>query len=596
MKVLQVIHDFLPKHQAGSELYCFHLSLELKKLGHDVRMFYSEIDHEQPSFSVRRGEYQGLPFWEMVNNHGYRNFEETYLNPQVDNAFSQCLDEFKPDVVHYQHLLGLSYGCVEMCKERGIPVVYTLHDYWLTCPRGGGQRFRGEGMVCNEVDSDSCASCISGYSFGASKGRRLVKKVLALIENRNDDGLISVMRKGRIEAPKRSFVKPGQCIIEGDGRDVIFSHPPASISFKCDVGSKAVLTFAVAMDPGTYEQSGDGVRFIIRCDEVVVYDRCLNPKQKLDDRGWHDEIVSLEKFVGEKRRFVFETQAYPSGVIDFCTACWAEPKLVCQDKQVYRESITSKFQKQTEGLLNHLQHRPLKRQAEKRRHRTLQLFDDVDLFIAPSKFLREKFVQFGMKPDKIIFSDYGINTQGYNSNYQKPEAPIRFTFIGTLVVHKGLHVLIEAFNRLPQDSAILNVYGDTGEFTDYVKRIKSMIGHPGVRLKGRAENHEIPEILAQTDALIVPSIWFENSPITIHEAFLAQTPVITSRFGGMADLVQDDHNGILFKMGDADSLYRALLKCIEKPEYLASIRPDPLSVKTIELDAEWMEKTYRELM
>jgi len=224
-----------------------------------------------------------------------------------------------------------------------------------------------------------------------------------------------------------------------------------------------------------------------------------------------------------------------------------------------------------------------------------KLFEGVDLFIAPSPFLREKFIQFGLDPDRITFSDYGIAPLGELPPPRAPEHPICFTFVGTLVEHKGLHVLIDAFNRLPHDEAELNVYGDLSEFTGYVQRIQAAIAHPGITLRGRAENRDIPRILSETDVLIVPSIWFENSPITIHEAFLARVPVIASRFGGMADLVEDGRNGMLFDLGDADDLHRCLKHFVDAPETIETIRPDPAEVKSVASDAQWMIETYQRL-
>ncbi len=595
MKILQVIHDFLPTHQAGAELYCYYLSQALRAKGHDVRLFYSEIDHARPAYSLRRGEYEGLPFWEIVNNHTFSSFEETYRNPRIENVFADCLDEFQPDAVHFHHLLGLSFGCVRLCKERKIPIVFTLHDYWLTCPRNGGQRFRGEGQICHSVDRSLCAECISRYSFGVSRGIRPLKKILSWMERGREGTLLARMAKGKIRTPQRTFVSRGQCDIGGDSREVIYAHPPSTIVLRCDIAPDSDLLFAIGMPPSVYEQLGNGVRFTIRCAGETLFDRALHPKQLKDDRGWHSHRISLKQYAGRKRELVFETQADPGGEIDFCSACWAEPRIAGHNSVGFQPSLQSRFQSSLQRWLARFQQKSLQAKVETRTRRTFELFEWVDLFIAPSRFLRNKFIEYGLSPEKIVYSDYGIYTQGYPISTRPFSLPLRFTYIGTLAEHKGLHVLIEAFNRLPLNSALLNVYGNTSEFTDYVQRIQNAIAHPGIVLKGRAENSDIPGILADTDVLVVPSIWFENSPITIHEAFLSRTPVVTSRFGGMADLVRDEHNGLLFELGNADSLYACLLRCIENPQFLNTIRPRPEDVKTLETDADWMLETYRRL-
>ncbi|MGI6457882.1 MAG: glycosyltransferase [bacterium] len=596
MKILQVIHDFLPRHQAGSELYCYHLSRSLQQRGHEVRIFYSEIDHERPNYSTREADYDGIPVYEIVNNHAFSSFEETWSNPAAEHAFEQILDTFQPDLVHFHHLLNLSYGCVTLCREKNIPVVFTLHDYWLTCPRGGGQRFRGEGEICHEVDSRLCADCISRYSFPSSRMIRFIKRLVSRFERVDDPTLLSRMLNGTIETRDRNFVSRGFCTIDGDQKEVLYAHPPSRITFPLDIPPQSTLIFSIAMDPSTYEHFGDGVRFGVEIEGTSVYSLFLNAKEKKEDQGWHHAQVSLADFEGKGRMVTFQTEAYPQGIIDFCTACWAEPKLLTESTDMYQPSLTRKIQSKGERLLGGVQRSRLKSRVENRREATLQLFHDTDLFIAPSRFLREKFIEYGLNPEKIIYSDYGIAPLSYTPGIRKVKHPIRFTYVGTLVEHKGLHVLIEAFNQLPQDQAILNVYGSLNEFTGYVHRIQSMIQHPGITLRGRVENHQITRILEQTDVLVIPSIWFENSPITIHEAFLARVPVITSRFGGMAGLVRDEENGLLFEMGDSKDLLRCLMKLVYMPETIEKLRPHPNDVKTLEDDAEWMEAQYVRLL
>ncbi len=595
MKILQVIHDFLPIHQAGSELYCYHLSKALQNRGHDVRLFYSEIDHQRPSYSTRRGTYDELPFLEIVNNHAYTSFEQTYENPEVERVFAQYLDEVQPEVVHFHHLWNLSYGLVRQSKEKGCKVVFTLHDYWLTCPRGGGQRFRGEGLVCHDVDTHLCAECISRYSFPSGRMLRFVKKVLAPFEKVHDPTLLSAMEKAKIETPDPAYVWRGVQTIEGIQREVLFAHPPSTLTFSTTIPSKAKLSLAVAMDPSTYDQSGEGVLFRVLCEGQTLAEKFLHAKEQEEDRGWHTLTIPLNGYSGKNKRLVFETQTKPGLSNDFCTACWAEPKFIIQDQVSYQPSLTQNVQHLGETVLTYLRRGQLKRWVDRRTRFTKDLFNQVDLFIAPSPFLRDKFIEYGLPSSKIVYSDYGIVSDAYEFSAREIFPPIRFTFVGTVVEHKGLHVLIEAFNRLPEGSAILDVYGSLNEFEGYVKCIQSMISHPGITLQGRIENRDIPAILHQTDALVIPSIWFENSPITIHEAFLAGVPVITSRFGGMANLVRDQENGLLFEVGNANELYECLKRCVNNPALLSSIRPDPNEVKGIEENARWMSETYNKL-
>ncbi|MEW6235578.1 MAG: glycosyltransferase [Candidatus Omnitrophota bacterium] len=596
MKILMVIHDFLPIHQAGSELYCFHLGKALQQLGHDVRLFYSEIDHAAPNYSTRRGTCDGLPFLEIVNNHSFASFEETYSNPAVEAAFASWLDEFQPNAAHFHHLWNLSFGCVRLCREWGVPVVFTLHDYWLTCPRGGGQRFRGEGRLCHDVDAHLCAECISRYTFPSGLGTRLVKKILAPFERLRDPTLLSLMEKGRITAPQSDFVHRGPCIINGDAREALYAHPPARIAIRCEIPPGASLSFAVAMHPSVYNEPGDGVRFRVSCNGATLCEIILHPKQREDDRGWREAFVDLAPCGAGRRELVFETSAQPTGDNDFCTACWAEPRIVAPEGEPFHPSLTRRVQEFAENALTRLQRSRLKKMVDRRTLGVRVLFNEVDLFIAPSPFLRQKFIEYGLPPDKIEFSDYGIASEAYAAEPRVPQIPIRFLYVGTIVEHKGLHVLIDAFNRLPLASAILDVYGNLDEFTGYVKRIQAAVAHPGIRLRGRAENRDIPRILSNSDVLVIPSIWFENSPITIHEAFLARVPVITSRLGGMADLVRDGDNGLLFEVGNDNDLSRCLKRLVDDPAQIERLRPNPAEVKSIPADAQWTAAKYEELI
>ena len=127
MRILQVIHDFLPHHAAGSELYCFYLSRELAR-EHSVHLMFTEADHAKPQYSYRRSSYSGIPYFEVTHNHVYRRFEDTYADPKMDRVFEKILDEVRPDVVHFHHLLNHSINYLGIAKRRGIPVVFTLHS------------------------------------------------------------------------------------------------------------------------------------------------------------------------------------------------------------------------------------------------------------------------------------------------------------------------------------------------------------------------------------------------------------------------------------------------------------------------------------
>ena len=142
------------------------------------------------------------------------------------------------------------------------------------------------------------------------------------------------------------------------------------------------------------------------------------------------------------------------------------------------------------------------------------------------------------------------------------------------MVSKGPAVLLEAFNRLPRGAASLTLYGPHAAYhgdESYRARLESFLSNPDVRLAGQVGHRSAPQALSEIDVLVVPSIWPENSPLVIREAFLAGVPVVASRIGGIPEIVEDGVNGFLFGPGDVPDLHRLMLRLIETPSLLAGL-------------------------
>jgi glycosyltransferase involved in cell wall biosynthesis len=161
VRILLTTHAFLPRSVAGVEVYTARLAAALEELGHAVLVLTATHDLDAPPHSVRRRGFGPIDVVEIVNNHLEGTLEATYRAPAIDRAIEGVLDEFRPDCVHAQHLLNLSTGLLEVARVRGVPVVLTLHDYWLSCPRDG-LRMRADGMLCGSVDHRVCAPCLAG--------------------------------------------------------------------------------------------------------------------------------------------------------------------------------------------------------------------------------------------------------------------------------------------------------------------------------------------------------------------------------------------------------------------------------------------------
>lgn len=168
MRVLLVLHFFLPRHSAGTEVYTDSIARALRERGHDVHLFFTEKVLSRHNYTLERREWHGIPCHVLTNNLLYESFDETFSNPEVERQFRVVLDETKPDVVHVQHLMLLSMGLPAIAKERGIPVLMTLHDFFLACARFGQLLEHGE-RVCSGPEPKKCANCMADFKFAQTK-------------------------------------------------------------------------------------------------------------------------------------------------------------------------------------------------------------------------------------------------------------------------------------------------------------------------------------------------------------------------------------------------------------------------------------------
>ncbi|OQA44532.1 MAG: Glycogen synthase [Chloroflexi bacterium ADurb.Bin325] len=206
-----------------------------------------------------------------------------------------------------------------------------------------------------------------------------------------------------------------------------------------------------------------------------------------------------------------------------------------------------------------------------------RLAAQVDLFLAPSEFLRGQYIRQGFPADRIRVLENGIDRARLDAPPAAPlpEPPARphFGFLGSLAWQKGVHVLIEAFNQLPPAVA-LTIYGSDRTFPEYAAELKALARHPHIRFAGALDYRSVGAALRQLDALVVPSVWYENSPLVIQEAYAAGAPVIASRLGALTEKVQEGVTGYLFEPGDSADLARVLKRLSAEPERLAVLRPN----------------------
>jgi glycosyltransferase involved in cell wall biosynthesis len=451
VKILFLLHDFLPAHAAGTELYSGALALRLAERGHEVRVFATEKDIARPHLALERREWSGLVVHELVNNLFYRDFDETWEFPPAVAALERVLDDFRPDVVHVQHLLYLSVGCVEAVHARGIPLFFTLHDFWLQCPRFG-QRIHADGAICHTIDFGRCGTCLARFDFAQSAtARRTARGVAALHRWTGLDLSRAARRAGSALRTRRA------------ARAV-----PVAVEVERDFAARAT-----------------------------------------------------------RRDTALRARLVPC----------------------------------------------------------------VERFFAPSRFLAERFREWGIPAAKLETLGYGLELEPFRGLVRTSSSTTRVAFIGTLAPHKAPHLVLEAWQRLPsevRDRARLVLHGPKDHFPAYVADLERAARAAGAELPGRLDRARVPAELASIDLLIVPSVWYENSPLVIHEALAARTPVLVSDLGGMAELVEEGRQGWRFRCGDATDLAAKLEGLLREPRRLAELDfgPPPKDMRTSALELE----------
>ena len=224
-----------------------------------------------------------------------------------------------------------------------------------------------------------------------------------------------------------------------------------------------------------------------------------------------------------------------------------------------------------------------------------RLFDQVDLFVAPSPSIADEFTKLGLDPKRIKVSDYGFRPAPRRPRARR-EGPLQIGFVGTLVSHKGVHVLIEAVRQLDPSSYELVLYGDLNTFPEYVAELRKLAEGAPVHFKGGFDSTATSDIYGQFDVLVVPSLWLENSPLVIHEAFQAGVPVVGSRMGGTVDLVRHGEWGLLYDADSPGALAGALRSIVADRRVLDAWAARLPQVKSIDEDAREWEATYEQLV
>ena len=219
---------------------------------------------------------------------------------------------------------------------------------------------------------------------------------------------------------------------------------------------------------------------------------------------------------------------------------------------------------------------------------------DADRWVAPSRFLISRYVREGFPAARFTCLENGIDVKGIQSHAQQPNAggPLRFTYLGSLAWQKGVHIAIEAMRGIPASQATLTVYGDQATFPDYARSLAASADSSNTQLRGPLPRDAVGPALAQTDVLVVPSLWYENSPLVVQEAFAAGVPVVASDIGALAEKVRHDVDGWLCPPGDVKSWHETLQRLSEHPDEVARICSGVQPPLTLQEHVTRLEELY----
>jgi GT2 family glycosyltransferase/glycosyltransferase involved in cell wall biosynthesis len=239
-------------------------------------------------------------------------------------------------------------------------------------------------------------------------------------------------------------------------------------------------------------------------------------------------------------------------------------------------------------------------QERRRNEHMREVCGRVTHFFAPSRYIRDRFVQFGVAPERITVAPNGVEGTiasyvGSGFSRTSGNRPLRLGFAGSLMVSKAPHVLLEAVDRLPSGAVSVDLFGAYAPYHGddrYQQRLGPLLHRPGVRVHGAIPHEQMAGAFGSIDLLVVPSIWPENSPLVIQEAFLAGVPVVASRIGGIPELVTEGRNGLLFRAGDAEELSKTLIRFLNEPELLERLRAGIPAVPTIHDDVRFARNMY----
>jgi len=414
MRIALVVHKFPPASVGGTEVYTYSLARALSQR-HNVFVFYRD-DGDGDLFREEWQQREGFTAWRVGRafHASQANpaalFLDTFLNPDIERSYRNFLTSVKPDVVHFQHVMSLSYRLIAQTKKQGLPCLVTLHDYWFIC--ANSQLVWPDGQICK------------AKNWGLN---------------------------------------------------------------------------------------------CVRCASVRV------------GKSW-------AKFAGPIIAPVFRMR-----------------------DQLVRRALLK-----------------------------------ADLLISPSQFLINRYTEEGFPEMRFVLLENGIDVSKIRSEVWQPspDGRLRVTYLGALAWQKGVHIIVEAFRDIPPGRAVLRVLGNPNIFPEYTERLRQLANRANTFFEGLIPNEQIGHVLANSDIIVVPSLWYENSPVVIQEARAMGIPIIASAHGALCEKVRDGVDGLLVPPGDVAAWRAAMQRLLDEPDLLPRLRAGVRPPMTMEEHVDRLEALY----
>lgn len=234
---------------------------------------------------------------------------------------------------------------------------------------------------------------------------------------------------------------------------------------------------------------------------------------------------------------------------------------------------------------------------QKRIKESKDIFQHASYRISATKFLKKLFEINGFSDINII--KFGTDYSNVRPNIKMyfKDSDITIGYLSSLMPHKGAHILLDAFMNADMNNIRLKIYGDYLNQTHYYEQLKKIVnGNKNVKFCGEYKYEKMADIFDGIDLMIVPSIWWENSPLVLLGALAHKVPAIVPNLGGMTEVIENGKNGFTYDAGDVESLVNVIRKIGNNPTILNDIKNNIQCPPRIEEEAFEYEKIYSNLI